>query len=1720
MINARGTHKNIRAAVAVLALSVAAITAVNVFARADDYPSDAERLIWKYLGTWGDQDGDTATVNNTPASAGFVTFGEEDPYTGQEIRYSETSDFDLEYAKLGPGECTFSQNGDFNWDDPLDRQCRPLAGPNVPEPPPLGALLLPVALATDTVDVGTPGSPNIQHRVYVADGFNHRIQAFTFEGAPLPMEFPIGSGRAGIGHYSYPGGSEGQLLSLPYGIAVEAQHRLLVADGGNQRIAIFNSNGSVAFPDPDTTPGDPDNGIHWALPAGVSGADAKPNQVRITPGATVLLPGSTPSSDPDESRTTAAQPDGLIPADDRIVVTDFTHCFVYIYDTGFNLKKTLPSLESYQQFENNTDNYQALDSACLNPQSGYLPDEGEFGTLTGAAVDEDGHIYLADHVQNVVQVFDRDGEHLGWIGRPGQASGAAVLNGPVGVTIDHLGRVAVTDAGNARVAFYTVTFDPDTGAPTASFEFQLDTTVAVDDFTMGLAEQTSIDPMGRFIATDPLRRRVIRFELPELAIANALASMLPESQDGQGSFDVFVPTQKGSPVPDVDVDVQPAPGSEGDVSNIVITPSTSQTIPNGSFMSYTFTFTSTLEETNFVITATAPSVNEGATTDAVARANCAPGCAAAHTIHADPVPDDEAVLLPASPDLLWYNQALTVRIRATAPENPDDPNDAVDRIFWRLAGAAAAGANGSSSHTTPLSPDGYVDIQPLLSGVSQLYYQPLTVGGAVGAETLVDLWIDVTPPGVEFSANSWTPAPHEGPGGIEWYGRAIVEGEGVKGTYTVIDNESGPATPTGFVQFSDEGRDQIIPFEVEDNVGNVTQADSLNVTFGRLINIDLTPPEFQTYPDLTVVATGQDQNGPFADVAEGDFEATASDPDMPDADTCTESQWCGDGSGVASIVSNAVDTRVQTGDEVTFTATDYAGNSAPSAGLAVTVVKATSAVSSAPYTVVYGQELVLSANVGVDFAGGEVTFTFGPEGQYEVTAPVINGLATVTIAAVTAPASTTPYELTVSYSGDNAVEASETTATVTVTKATATVTVPDATKVYGEDDPAFTADADGFLEDDDITITVSREGGETVAGSPYAITATVSGSDVGNYDITIDNGVFTITKATPVITWENPADIVYGTPLSDTQLNATVEDEVAGTLTYTPPSGTVLNAGNGQTLSVSFAPDDSANYNTAEADVQIDVLQATPTIDWSDPADIVYGTALSSTQLNAEASTGGSFAYTPPSGTVLNAGENQTLSVVFTPADQGNYTTANAAVEIDVLKATPGITLVGGVFTYDGQPHPAVCTVTLAVGPPVSGDITYTPGGSSPPVNPFVYVVECSYAGDANHNGVTAVPTTLTILPSTNSPPVAIDDAATTSGTNPVNIPVLANDTDLNETDVLTVASVTQPAGGTVVISADSKTVTFTANPGFVGPTTFTYIVSDGHGGSDEGTVTVTVTAPQACSIVGYTTYSQGGWGAPPNGNNPGQLLHANFSTVYPGGQVVIGGTYTLTFTSAGAITAFLPAGGTPGVLTSNATNPSSSSAGNFAAQVLALRLAVDFSAAGVKKVGLGQLVMVSGPFAGSTVNQVLAVANAVLGGQTTALPPGMSISTLNGIIESLNLNFHEGTANNGLLRCPGTGTVNRAPDAMNDSASTPKNTSKTIAVLANDTDPDGNSLTISSFVPPPSSKGTVTMNAAKTTLTFKPKKNFVGIATFTYTISDGNGGSDTATVTVTVTLF
>ncbi len=202
--------------------------------------------------------------------------------------------------------------------------------------------------------------------------------------------------------------------------------------------------------------------------------------------------------------------------------------------------------------------------------------------------------------------------------------------------------------------------------------------------------------------------------------------------------------------------------------------------------------------------------------------------------------------------------------------------------------------------------------------------------------------------------------------------------------------------------------------------------------------------------------------------------------------------------------------------------------------------------------------------------------------------------------------------------------------------------------------------------------------GETDGAAPVA--GVTQAADGSFYGVTQSGGAlgggtaFRLRSAIPTtITWNPPAPIEYGTALSATQLDATAS--VPGTFAYMPPAGTVLQAGP-QTLAVTFTPSDT-NYAFATSTVTLSVTAAAPVITWNPPASTAYGRALSGRELNATANTPGTFAYSPPAGTVFGVG-TQTLSVTFTPTDGTDYTTVTSSVTLTVTPVATTTTSGGG----------------------------------------------------------------------------------------------------------------------------------------------------------------------------------------------------------------------------------------------------------------------------------------------------------------------------------------------------------------------------------------------------------------------------------------------------------
>ena len=260
---------------------------------------------------------------------------------------------------------------------------------------------------------------------------------------------------------------------------------------------------------------------------------------------------------------------------------------------------------------------------------------------------------------------------------------------------------------------------------------------------------------------------------------------------------------------------------------------------------------------------------------------------------------------------------------------------------------------------------------------------------------------------------------------------------------------------------------------------------------------------------------------------------------------------------------------------------------------------------------------------------------------------------------------------------------------------------------------------------------------------------------------------------------------------------------VPGTYVYTlPPSppvtpapGAVLPVGT-HPLAVAFTPTNTAAYTGATGSTTITVTQATPVITWPTPAAITVGTALSGTQLDATASfqgvsLPGTFQYTPGSGTLLAAGTH-TLSVLFTPTDTLDFTTATATVQIVV--GNTGSSGVSGAPVYSSgdccffsQPTPYAITVSGSTAAPTGnvnvvfngqtiGTGTLTPGtGTSSSVTlmltssyfvPGNNTVTINYLGDDNY-----VPNNNTATIALRNPAIGGDPATAKVSTSTILVP-------------------------------------------------------------------------------------------------------------------------------------------------------------------------------------------------------------------------------------------------------------------------------------------------------------------------------------------------------------
>ncbi len=328
---------------------------------------------------------------------------------------------------------------------------------------------------------------------------------------------------------------------------------------------------------------------------------------------------------------------------------------------------------------------------------------------------------------------------------------------------------------------------------------------------------------------------------------------------------------------------------------------------------------------------------------------------------------------------------------------------------------------------------------------------------------------------------------------------------------------------------------------------------------------------------------------------------------------------------------------------------------------------------------------------------------------------------------------------------------------------------------------------------------------------------------------------------------------------------------------------------------------------------------------------------------------------------------------------------------------------------------------------------------------------------------------------------------------------LLANDTDPNG-DTLTVTGVGSAVNGTVSFDSVAGTITFTPTAGYNGPARFTYTVSDGRGGTASATADIAVNP----AGTGLSLWSVSAVPATVTVNDTGSVelgvkfVASSNGTIsglrfYKGPQNT--GTHTASLWSSTGVllaTATFIGESATGWQTVSFSSPVSITSGTT--------YVASYHSNGFYSVSANYFTSSysNGPLSTSTNAGVYAY------GGTSLFPT----NTYNGSNYWIDVLYNQSG-----------GATNQAPTAVADNGySTAQNTALAIAataLLANDTDPNGDTLTVTGASN--GVHGVVAFNSQTNTITFTPEAGYSGAASFTYTISDGRGGTASATVDLTI---
>ncbi len=497
----------------------------------------------------------------------------------------------------------------------------------------------------------------------------------------------------------------------------------------------------------------------------------------------------------------------------------------------------------------------------------------------------------------------------------------------------------------------------------------------------------------------------------------------------------------------------------------------------------------------------------------------------------------------------------------------------------------------------------------------------------------------------------------------------------------------------------------------------------------------------------------------------------------------------------------------------------------------------------------------------------------------------------------------------------------------------------------------------------------------------------------------------------------------------------------------------------------------------------------------------------------------GTYTYTPDE----NWNGSETITYTISDGNGGTDTaeiTFNVAPVNDVAETDEETPILIDVLANDTDVDGDDLTITGASVPAEQGTVSIVGNELRyVPADDFFGEATISYSITDGNGGTDVAEVTVTVN-NVNDAPIAVDDFAETDEDVPVVVDLLGNDVDVDGDDLEIISLDVDPAVGSVVDNGDG-TVTFTPAPNYNGPAIITYVVSDGNGGTDTGMATVNVGAvndgPTANDDVAETdedtpvTIDVLANDTDPDGDDleiTGASVPANQGTVeiignelvftpaenYNGPATI---TYSITDGNGGTSDAEV-------AVTVHPVNDDPVAVDDIDTTDEDVPVVVDLLGNDTDVDGddLEIFALSVPPEQGSVVDN---------GDGTVTFTPALNFNgpaTISYTVTDGNGGFDDGEA------IISVGAVNDAPIAEDDLDSTDEDTPVTIDVLFNDSDPDGDDLTIISATVP-ADEGTVEIVANE--LLFTPAEHFNGTATITYTISDGNGLTDTAEVTVVI---